>query len=128
VIAGLDHVQVAAPPGCEAAARRFYGQLLGLPELEKPPALAARGGAWFACGPQQLHVGVAESFAPARKAHPALRVAPGALDELAARLRGAGHDVGWDEELPGIRRFYTHDPWGNRLELVDGSTLADLSD
>ena len=74
VIAGLDHVQVAAPPGCEAEARAFYGRLLGLEELEKPPALAARGGAWFACGAQQLHVGVAADFTPATKAHPGLRV------------------------------------------------------
>src|SRR5699024_2182119 len=74
VIAGLDHVQVAAPPGCEAEARAFYGRLLGLAELEKPPALAARGGAWFACGAQQLHVGVAADFTPATKAHPALAV------------------------------------------------------
>jgi catechol 2,3-dioxygenase-like lactoylglutathione lyase family enzyme len=54
MITGLDHVQVAAPPGCEAEARAFYGGLLGLPELEKPAALAGRGGAWFACGSQQL--------------------------------------------------------------------------
>jgi catechol 2,3-dioxygenase-like lactoylglutathione lyase family enzyme len=49
-VATLDHVQVAAPPGCEAAARAFYGELLG---------------------------------------------------------------------APGIRRFYTSDPWGNRIELLE---------
>src|SRR3954453_3944182 len=74
VITGLDHVQVAAPPGCEAEARGFYGALLGLSELDKPPALAGRGGAWFGCGAQQLHVGVAGDFVPATKAHPALGV------------------------------------------------------
>lgn len=118
VIVGLDHVQVAAPPGCEAAARRFYGELLGLAELEKPNALRERGGAWFACGAQQLHVGVSERFAPARKAHPALAVRAGELDVLAGRLGAAGHEVRWDAELPGVRRFYTADPWGNRLELL----------
>jgi catechol 2,3-dioxygenase-like lactoylglutathione lyase family enzyme len=118
VITGLDHVQVAAPPGCEAEARAFYGRLLGLPELEKPPALAARGGAWFACGAQQLHVGVTPDFAPARKAHPALAVAgAAALDALAERLTTAGVDVTWDERIEGVRRFYAEDPWGNRLEL-----------
>jgi hypothetical protein len=65
----LDHVQVAAPPRCEAAAREFYGELLGLVEVEKPDSLRGRGGVWF----QQLHVGVEEEFRPARKAHPALR-------------------------------------------------------
>jgi catechol 2,3-dioxygenase-like lactoylglutathione lyase family enzyme len=51
-------VQVAAPVGGEDAARRFYGELLGLSELEKPEALRGRGGVWFACGAQQLHVGI----------------------------------------------------------------------
>jgi catechol 2,3-dioxygenase-like lactoylglutathione lyase family enzyme len=118
-IDGLDHVQVAAPPGCEAEARRFYGELLGLSEVAKPDALAARGGAWFACGAQQLHVGVAGDFAAARKAHPGLRVSDRAeLERLAERLAHAGVDVRWDDELPGVRRFYADDPWGNRLELL----------
>ena len=118
-IDGLDHVQVAAPPGCEPEARRFYGELLGLAELPKPEALAGRGGAWFACGAQQLHVGVADDFEPARKAHPALRVTDVAeLEGLAERLAYAGVAVRWDDELPGARRFYAEDPWGNRLELL----------
>jgi catechol 2,3-dioxygenase-like lactoylglutathione lyase family enzyme len=115
----LDHVQLAAPPGCEAEARRFFGDLLGLEELEKPEPLRSRGGAWFALGGGgQLHVGVEEPFAPARKAHPAFRLAPEKLDELAARLESAGERVEWDDSLPGVRRFYTADPWGNRLELL----------
>jgi catechol 2,3-dioxygenase-like lactoylglutathione lyase family enzyme len=117
-VEGLDHVQLAAPPGCEAAARRFFGDLVGLEELEKPEPLRAHGGAWFRVGAQQLHVGVAEPFAPARKAHPALRVRPDALDDLAERLTAAGVEVRWDDALPGARRFYANDPWGNRLEFV----------
>ena len=120
-IVGLDHVQVAAPPGCEADARRFYGGVLDLPELPKPAARAARGGVWFALGSgQALHVGVTEDFAPARKAHPALAVAPDRLDALAAVLSDAGIDVTWDGAIPGLRRFYVDDPWGNRIELVAG--------
>jgi glyoxalase superfamily protein len=110
----LDHVQVAAPPGCEGAAREFYGGLIGLAEVDKPESLRGRGGVWF----EQLHVGVEEDFAPARKAHPALKVEH--IDSLAARLAAAGKRVEWDEALPGIRRFYTSDPWGNRLELLGG--------
>jgi catechol 2,3-dioxygenase-like lactoylglutathione lyase family enzyme len=118
-VTGLDHVQLAAPPGCEAQARRFFGELLGLAELEKPDALRARGGAWFACGAQQLHVGVQDDFRPATKAHPALVVASqGDLEGLAASLEAAGAPVRWDDELPGARRFYTADPFGNRLELL----------
>ena len=108
----LDHVQVAAPPGCEEAARAFYGGLLGLAEVEKPAPLRSRGGVWF----EQLHVGVEEDFAPARKAHPALQVDD--LDALAERLAAAGAPVQWDESLPDVRRFYTADPWGNRIELL----------
>ena len=115
----LDHVQVAAPPGFEAEARRFFGELLGLEELEKPEALRARGGAWFALGGGgELHVGVEEPFTAARKAHPAFRLPAAEVDELAKRLEAAGAQVEWDDSLPVVRRFYTADPWGNRLELL----------
>ena len=116
----LDHVQVAAPPGCEAQARRFYGELVGLVEVEKPAALASRGGVWFALGAgAQFHVGVAEDFAPARKAHPGLRIETIArLEMLARRLAAVGAPVVWNSELPGVRRFFTADPFGNRLELL----------
>ena len=116
MLVGVDHVQLAAPAGCEEEARRFFGGLLGLEELEKPQALTARGGVWFRVGAQQLHVGVEESFAPARKAHPAFSVT--GYDELLDRLRAAGVEVVEDETIPGVRRCYVADPWGNRLELV----------
>ncbi|MES1246153.1 MAG: glyoxalase [Actinomycetota bacterium] len=109
----LDHVQVAAPPGCEESARGFFGGVLGLREVEKPPPLASRGGVWFELADgRQLHVGVEHDFAPARKAHPAFAVDD--IDALASRLG----DVTWDDELPGVRRFYASDPWGNRLEFL----------
>jgi catechol 2,3-dioxygenase-like lactoylglutathione lyase family enzyme len=125
-IVGIDHVQIAAPAGCESEARQFFGEVLGLSELGKPESLKARGGVWFDLGDQQLHVGVQEPFSPARKAHPALRVRAGQLDELAERLRATGAKVIWDEELPGIRRLYTADPWGNRLELLEGPARSRL--
>ena len=114
-ILGIDHVQVAAPPGCEAEARAFYGGLLGLDELPKPEALRARGGCWFRAGAQELHVGVEEPFAPARKAHPGFVAAD--LDALAARLRAAGIAVDVDDSIPGTKRFHAADPFGNRLEF-----------
>jgi catechol 2,3-dioxygenase-like lactoylglutathione lyase family enzyme len=114
----LDHVQVAAPAGCGREARWFYGELLGLREVEKPTPLRNRGGVWFAVGGQQLHVGVDAAFAPARKAHPALRVDHELLDELARRLTAAGRTANWDDALDDARRFYTADPWGNRIELM----------
>jgi catechol 2,3-dioxygenase-like lactoylglutathione lyase family enzyme len=120
MIVGIDHLQIAAPPGCESQARSFYGELLELSELPKPPALAARGGLWFALGAlQQLHVGIDPQFVAARKAHPALTLASTAAPEaLAARLEQRGHEPRWDADLPGARRFYVDDPFGNRLELL----------
>ena len=121
-IVALDHVQVAAPAGCEEAARGFYGTLLGLEELRKPNALATRGGVWFRVGAtQQLHVGVADPFGAASKAHPALRVStPRELERLAALLEAGGFAVRWADpaEIPGATRFFVDDPWGNRLELL----------
>jgi catechol 2,3-dioxygenase-like lactoylglutathione lyase family enzyme len=114
----LDHVQIAAPPGCENAARSFYGALLGMAEVPKPDALAGRGGVWFQSGSLQLHVGVEEGFAPALKAHPAFSVPDASLDELFERLAVAGVDVAWDDALAPLRRFYAADPWGNRIELL----------
>jgi catechol 2,3-dioxygenase-like lactoylglutathione lyase family enzyme len=117
--AGIDHVQLAAPPGCEADARRFFGELLGLVEVPKPPALAARGGLWFQCGAQQIHIGVERDFRPAKKAHPALRLADRTeLARLKVRLVAAGVPVREDEAIEGAARFFAEDPWGNRLELV----------
>ncbi|MGN6799872.1 MAG: VOC family protein [Gaiellaceae bacterium] len=117
-ILGIDHVQVAGPAGCEDEARAFYGGLLGMAEIAKPDALATRGGCWFSAGAQELHVGVEEPFAPARKAHPGL--VAGDLDDLADRLRGAGHHVAFDDAIPGARRFHVTDPFGNRLEIRQG--------
>jgi catechol 2,3-dioxygenase-like lactoylglutathione lyase family enzyme len=114
----LDHIQIAAPPGCEPAARHFFGDLLGLEEVPKPAPLSARGGCWFALGDRQLHIGVDPDFAPARKAHLALRVGPAELDDLAARLSSSGAPIAWDTALPTERRFYSTDPWGNRIEFL----------
>jgi catechol 2,3-dioxygenase-like lactoylglutathione lyase family enzyme len=116
VLDGIDHVQLAAPPGSEPEARHFFAGLLGLEELEKPEPLRSRGGVWFRVGAQQLHVGVGAGFAPARKAHPAFAVS--GYDELIARLRAAGIAVTEDASIPGVRRCYVADPWENRIELV----------
>ena len=117
VLPTLHHVQLAMPAGGEAEARAFYGELLGLPEVPKPPHLAARGGCWFAVGDRELHLGVEEDFRPARKAHPAVLV--GDLEALEAKLVAAAVAVREDDEPPaGYRRFYAEDPFGNRLEFL----------
>lgn len=118
MIVGLDHVQIAMPTGEEGAAREFYGGVLELEEMPKPPLLAARGGVWFALPDGRgLHLGVEEGFSPAKKSHPAFRTRD--LETLARRLEQAGHPVAWDEAIPEVRRFYATDPFGNRLEFQE---------
>jgi ubiquinone/menaquinone biosynthesis C-methylase UbiE/catechol 2,3-dioxygenase-like lactoylglutathione lyase family enzyme len=117
-VLGLDHVLLAIPAdeAARARARWFYGDVLGLPELPKPAPLAGRGGIWYRCGDRQLHIGVDPRFQPAIKAHPAFLVND--LDAIVARLEHAGLPVVRDAELPGVRRRFTTDPAGNRLELM----------
>jgi catechol 2,3-dioxygenase-like lactoylglutathione lyase family enzyme len=114
----LHHVQVSCPVGGEDAARRFYGDALGLPEVPKPPVLAARGGCWFRDEEVEVHVGVEQEFTPAAKAHPAFLLDADELDHVAVRLAEAGFPVTWDEDFPGYRRFHTADGNGNRVELL----------
>jgi catechol 2,3-dioxygenase-like lactoylglutathione lyase family enzyme len=113
----LHHVQLAIPAGGESQARPFYGDALGMSEVDKPPALAARGGCWFRGAGCEVHLGVEADFRPAHKAHPALLV--DGLDALASRLAAHGVEVRWDDEFPGHRRFYADDPFGNRLEFLE---------
>ncbi|MEO8758039.1 MAG: glyoxalase [Devosia sp.] len=115
----LHHVQLAIPAGSEESCRAFFCGLLGWVELSKPPALAARGGVWLNTGAGEVHLGVEADFRPARKAHPAFAVDD--LDTLAARLRSVGTNVEFDDSIAWLRRFYTIDAVGNRLEfLQDG--------
>jgi catechol 2,3-dioxygenase-like lactoylglutathione lyase family enzyme len=117
-VLGLDHVQLAMPKGQEEQARSFYGGVLGLEEIPKPAELAGRGGVWFRCGDLQLHLGVEEPFVPARKAHPGIRLS--GYDAFVAKLSAAGVSVRPDTSVPLMRRSFVNDPFGNRLELVDG--------
>ncbi len=112
----IDHVQLAMPPGMEDSARVFYRGVLGMTELPKPPELAKRGGCWFASGEVQIHLGVEQDFRPAKKAHPALRCRD--YEALLAQLRQVGVDIVPDDNNPGVTRCYIHDPFGNRIELI----------
>lgn len=119
-VIGLHHVLLAIPAGSEPRQRRFYGGVLGLREVRKPEVLAARGGVWFAlAGDQQLHLGVDPDFRPARKAHPCLVVTD--IADVADAVRRSGATIEWDDAIPGVRRFHTFDPVGNRLEVQQAS-------
>lgn len=118
-LTALDHVQLGLPAGGEDAARAFYGGILGLVEVRKPPELAGRGGAWFAAEGVAVHLGVEVDFRPATRAHPAFVV-----DDLASmreHLVAAGVvPIEDDTGLP-VARCYVTDPFGNRLELIDAT-------
>jgi catechol 2,3-dioxygenase-like lactoylglutathione lyase family enzyme len=113
----LHHVQLAMPPGEEAAAVKFYADVLGLSQVDKPPQLAPRGGVWFRRGGLEVHLGVEEQFQPAHKAHPAFLV--DGLESLRARIEEAGYRVVDSVQLENYRRCYVRDPFGNRIELVE---------
>jgi catechol 2,3-dioxygenase-like lactoylglutathione lyase family enzyme len=113
---GINHVQLAAPAGCETAAQIFYGHILQMKEIEKPENLKQRGGVWFQCGLHQIHIGVQENFVPAKKAHPAFEVTH--LEALRARLIVEGVQITEDVPLEGYVRLFVNDPFGNRIELL----------
>jgi catechol 2,3-dioxygenase-like lactoylglutathione lyase family enzyme len=116
-IKGIDHVQLAAPKGCEMEARAFWGEKLGLQEIAKPESLQSRGGCWFELGNQQLHIGVEVNFQPAKKAHPAFVVEH--LDEFQQHLKNQGIDTIEDAPIDGRSRFFVNDPFGNRVEFLE---------
>ncbi len=118
MIEGLDHIQINAPKGHEDEARAFFGELLGLLELKKPESLRSSGGVWFGLPDgRQLHTGVSEPFAPSKKGHVCLRVRN--LDIFAEFLEVEGVSLEWDGRADA-RRVFLFDPWGNRLEIVEG--------
>jgi catechol 2,3-dioxygenase-like lactoylglutathione lyase family enzyme len=122
----LHHVQVSMPRGEEEEARRFYGDVLGLTEVEKPPGLADRGGCWFRAYvgdavTAEIHLGVDDPFTPAQKAHPGLVCASlGALEATAVRLERGGYELSWAERdtFEGYVRFHARDGFGNRIEVM----------
>lgn len=113
----IDHVQLAAPKGSEIIAKHFFGEILGFQEVEKPEVLKKRGGVWFQFGNYQIHIGIEEPFAPAKKAHPAFQVEN--LEALKTHLMK--HEVHFivDTDLPGANRIYVNDPFGNRIEILE---------
>ena len=111
----LHHVQVSGRAGCEDVMRAFYVGVLGMTELAKPERLRARGGVWFRAGSAEVHVGIEAGFVPARKAHPGIAVTD--VEALAEVVAASGAPITWDDAIPGLRRFHTTDPVGNRLEF-----------
>jgi len=117
-IVAIDHIQIGMPEGREHAARAFYIEALGFVEMQKPAALASRGGAWFESGNVRLHLGVDNDFHSARKAHPAFVVDD--LDQFIERIQEAGYEVDTSQPaLDGYVRAHVYDPFANRIELME---------
>ena len=112
------------PAGDEAegVADRFYVDVLGLRRVPKPPALAGRGGCWYESPSVRVHLGVETDFRPAAKAHPALLVDD--LDVACQRIVQAGGEVRPADDVPGVFRIHTDDPFGNRIELIQAAGPA----
>ncbi|HUS17896.1 MAG TPA: VOC family protein [Chloroflexia bacterium] len=115
-IEAIDHIQVLAPAGSEAAIRAFYGDLLGLPEVEKPPELRPRGGAWYRVGAVLLHIGLEAEPPDAGRRHFAFRV--GDVSAARAYLEAQGVRTGEAPAVAGMPRFNAWDPFGNQIEFM----------
>lgn len=117
VVLSIDHVQLVMPVGGEPQARAFYEGLLGIPEVPKPPLLAKRGGCWFKREGLQVHIAASADFRPATKAHPGFIVSD--LAQFRSLLAANGYELTTDEPLEGYDRVFVHDPFGNRIELLE---------
>src|SRR3954447_16443333 len=117
----LSHVNITMPKGGEDVARSFYGGLLGLPEIPKPEPLRVRGGVWFDAGGLDLHVSVEEQRGGADGFRHFGLECPD-VDGVRARLRAAGYPTEDGRPAPW-RRFFAHDPFGNRIELHEPGAL-----
>jgi catechol 2,3-dioxygenase-like lactoylglutathione lyase family enzyme len=117
MIIGYHHTQITAPKGADAEVRRFYGQVLGLKETALPEGLKGRNLIWFEVGTSTLHVGFEDGInRAATGAHLAYEV-----EDIAAfrrRVKDAGFELIEQPKLPGLDRFHTRDPFGNRLEII----------
>lgn len=116
----IDHIQLVMPGGEEDAARKFYGELLGFEEIEKPDSLKQTGGVWYKTGNIELHLGIEKDGTTGtglKKEHPAFEIR--GLKEVKSYL--AENRVNIKEEIPikGRQRFSIYDPFGNRIEFLE---------
>jgi len=118
-VKALHHVNVTVPSRLEAAAKEFYGSVLGLEQVPKPPA-ARQSGAWYQIGGNQLHLSVEDEAPELSSRHVCFTVFD--LKEAEQKFRDADVEIIPDTRpLPGSSRFYVRDPGGNQLEIVQAS-------
>ncbi len=115
--ARLQHVSIPRPPGSDAAARAFFGDVLGLREIPPPDSLQDMRVIWFQLdGDAELHVFLEAPLGDASNRHFCLVVED--LAALRAQLRAAGYAPYAVEAIPGRPRFFCRDPFGNIIEFT----------
>lgn len=116
-ITGIHHVQLCITADQEKEAKTFYAYILGLKEITKPEALQKNGGMWFQIGSQELHIGVENPAGFKGKQHPAFLVEN--LEDWRSHLTEQGITINKETPIPGFNRFSIHDPFENRIELIE---------
>lgn len=112
-VLGLLHVNVEVTDLERALV--FY-RLLGLEEIERA-GTPGRPGAWFRLGEGcELHISLGPARPPSR-CHFAILVED--LEAARGVLARAGAPFESEREIPGLVRFFTRDPDGNRIEVVE---------
>lgn len=112
----LNHIQICIPQGEEEKGRKFYCEILGLKEIEKPELLRDNGGFWLVMNDIQIHIGT-EELQGKSKRHPAFEVEN--LQTLYNYLLKQKVKLKEDQAIPGFKRFSLYDYWDNRIELME---------
>ena len=117
MILRVHHAQITIPKGEEKVAREFYCGILGLREIEKPGALAGRGGFWLEVDGFQVHIGVEDlNDRKLSKAHLAYLVND--LEHWRKKLTANSVEILDGIPIPNYTRFEFRDPFGNRVEFL----------
>lgn len=112
----LNHIQICIPTGKEAEARKFYCDILGLKEIDKPENLKKNGGFWLSIADIELHIGT-ENVINKSKRHPAFEV--NGLENIKEEMKAQHIRIKEDKPLPNFNRFSFFDPFNNRIELLE---------
>jgi glyoxylase I family protein len=111
----LDHCSILITD--MARSRQFYGELLGLREINRPKTFDFKV-VWYNLGDEHIHLIVKDRPDTESPRHFALRVA----DVAAARayFQSRGVPIQETTPIPGADRFFIFDPDGNRIEIIQG--------